>query len=84
MIINRIMTIEEMELVIRSFKPDIFILDTVNHLINRDDRQDIVLGDIARRFKKLAIEVNGLGVIIAQLKDINKRPTEKNFIKESS
>jgi replicative DNA helicase len=80
---TRAMTIPEMEIIIRNHKADVFILDTINALIKQEDRSDIALGEIARAFKRIAEEMNGLGVVIAQLKDISGRPSDKNLVKES-
>jgi len=76
-------TLPEMEVIIRNFRADVFILDTINALIRHEDRTDIALGDIARSFKRIAESMNSLGVIIAQLKDITGRPSDKNLVKES-
>jgi hypothetical protein len=33
--------------------------------------------------KRLAEETNSLGIVVAQLRDVNGRPTDKNLVKES-
>lgn len=76
--------IAQMNLLIDIHKPDVFILDTINALIPvNENRKDVALGEIARTFKDVARSKNALGVIVAQLKDLIGRPTEKNLIKES-
>ena len=76
--------LSEMEMIVQNFNANIFILDTVNELIPADgNRTDIQLGHVARQFKRMAVRQNNLAVIIAQLKDIPGRPTDKNLIKES-
>lgn len=76
-------SLPEMNLLIKTIKPDVFVLDTVNALIKGDERVDIALGDLARTMKSLAEEVGSLAVIVAQLKDTGGRPTDKNLVKES-
>ena len=74
----------QMSLLIDIYKPDVFILDTVNALIPVDEnRKDVALGEIARTFKDIAKSNDTLGIIVAQLKDLVGRPTDKNLIKES-
>ena len=82
-IINKMQTIEMMENIIRNYKPDIFILDTINTMIKEQQRVDIALGEIARRMKRIAVDYNSLALVVAQLKDLNDRPTDKNMVKES-
>jgi len=82
-IIEKMKTVDMMETIIRSYQPDVFVLDTINTMIKEQHRVDIALGDIARRLKRIAVDTNSLAVIIAQLKDIPERPTDKNMIKES-
>jgi replicative DNA helicase len=80
---TRAQKVPEMEVIIRNHKADVFILDTINALIKQEERTDIALGEIARGFKRIAENMNALGIVIAQLKDINGRPSDKNLVKES-
>lgn len=76
-------SVAEMNLIIKTYKPDVFILDTINALIKADERVDIALGALARNMKSLAIETDALAILVAQLKDIHGRPTDKDLVKES-
>ena len=76
-------TIPEMSLIIKTYKPDVFILDTINALIKTEERTDIALGEIARSMSYLAKETDSLAICVAQLKNIFGRPTDKDDIKES-
>ena len=84
-IYTRRYTLPEMSLIIKTYKPDVFILDTINALIgdHNQDRIDISLGNMARQMKGLAEEIDGLGIVVAQLRDTHGRPTDKNLVKES-
>jgi len=76
-------SMSEMRMIVKARQPDIFILDTINALIPDGERTDIALGNMARDMKFLAEETDSLAVIVAQLKDIYGRPTDKNLVKES-
>jgi len=76
-------SLAEMRLILKMRQPDVFILDTVNALIDTEDRVDIALGKVARELKQIAEQNHSLAIIIAQLKDIDGRPTDKNLVKES-
>jgi replicative DNA helicase len=82
-IITSTLSMAEMEILIKNYKPDFFVLDTVNDMIGTQERQDIHLGNIARAFKRWSIRYNTLAIIIAQLKETTDRPTNKNLVKES-
>lgn len=76
-------SLAEMSLIIKTYKPDVFILDTINALITGEERVDIALGSMARNMKALAVETGALAILVAQLKDIRGRPTNKDLVKES-
>ncbi len=80
---TRASSVQEMEVIVRNHRASVFILDTINALIGHEERQDIALGDVARRWKRIAEEIDGLGIVIAQLKDVTSRPSDKNLVKES-
>jgi replicative DNA helicase len=84
-IFTRPYNLQEMSLIVKTYKPNVFILDTINALISKrnDDRTDIALGDMAREMKDIAEENTSLGIVVAQLKDIVGRPTDKDMVKES-
>jgi replicative DNA helicase len=84
-IFTRPYNLQEMSLIIKTYKPNVFILDTINALISikNEYRTDIALGDMAREMKRIAEENASLGIVIAQLRDITGRPTDKNMVKES-
>lgn len=75
--------IEEMGLLIETERPDVVVVDTINHLIEEDKYFWIKLGTAARRLKKLATKQKCLAVAVAQLKDYVGRPTSKYFLAES-
>jgi archaellum biogenesis ATPase FlaH len=84
---DHIQGLPEIAGVVNAYEPDVFIVDTINHLIDQasgaNEKFWIYLGKVARAFKEIAKKRKIICVALAQLKEYLGRPASKSFIGES-
>lgn len=84
---DRIQSLPEITGIVNAYAPDVFIVDTINHLIDQAAAENekfwIYLGKVAREFKEIAKKRGIICVAIAQLREYIGRPASKYFIGES-
>lgn len=82
---DRLQQLPEIKYTIDAIKPRVFVIDTINHLIDQADKDKfwIFLGHVARELKEIAKKHKIIGIVVAQLREYIGRPTSKYFIAES-
>lgn len=84
---DRIQSLPEIAGIVNAYAPDVFIVDTINHLIDQaaasNEKFWIYLGKVAREFKELAKKRRIICIALAQLREYLGRPASKGFIGES-